>query len=242
MSTIASLFGLSRVRLLRAVLPQDCLLCGAEASIAPVCDPCREDLPTLARACPACAMPNRLGETCGSCLRRPPSFDATFAIWRYEYPVDRLVQALKFRGKLALAPFFASALRPLIERPNSEQVDILIPMPLHPKRLTERGFNQAAEIARCLTASTNADKTSPRIASRGASRVRPTLAQARLPFDQRAGNVRGAFACDLDLKGARVAVLDDVMTTGATLAELAKVLKRAGAARVENWVVARTID
>jgi len=187
-------------------------------------------------------MPNHLGETCGACRRRPPPFDATFAIWRYAYPVDRLVQALKFHGKLALAPFFAGALRFLVERPISAQVDILIPMSLHPKRLTERGFNQAAEIARYLTASTGAGQTSPQIASRAASRVRPTLAQAQLPLDRRAGNVRGAFVCGTDLKGARVAVVDDVMTTGATLAELAKVLKRAGATHVENWVVARTAD
>lgn len=157
------------------------------------------------------------------------------AAWRYAYPVDRLVQALKFHGRLAIASFFADALASLVE--PADVVDVVIPMPLHPSRLTERGFNQAAEIARHLTR-----RLGTRLAFQGASRIRRTLPQANLPLDERSRNVRGAFACTLDLTDARVAVVDDVMTTGATLGELAKVLKRAGAARVENWVVARTLD
>jgi ComF family protein len=226
----------------RAVLPQDCLLCGAATDDAPLCGPCRDELPALARSCPVCAMPSPIGEICGTCLRHRPQFDMTVAVWRYAYPADRLVQALKFHGRLALAPFFAEVLACLVERP-----DVVIPMPLHPARLTERGFNQAAEIARHLTGKLGAGKAGAgkletRLALQGASRIRRTLPQADLPFDERSRNVRGAFACALDLAGARVAVVDDVMTTGATLGELAKVLKRAGAARVENWVVARTLD
>ena len=182
-------------------------------------------------------MPSTLGEICGTCLRQPPQFDMTVAAWRYAYPVDRLVQALKFHGRLALASFFADALASLVEG-----ADVVIPMPLHPARLTERGFNQAAEIARHLTGKLGTGKPWTRLALQGASRIRRTLPQADLPVDERLRNVRGAFACALDLTGARVAVVDDVMTTGATLGELAKVLKRAGAARVENWVVARTLD
>jgi len=219
----------------QAALPQDCLLCGAASDDAPLCGPCRDELPSLPRTCPVCAMPSSLGEICGTCLRHPPQFDMTVAVWRYAYPVDRLVQALKFHGRLALASFFADELACLVER--ADVADIVMPMPLHPSRLTERGFNQAAEIARHL-----AGKPGTRLAFRGASRVRRTLPQANLPLDERARNVRGAFACALDLTGARVAVVDDVMTTGATLGELAKALKRAGAARVENWVVARTLD
>jgi len=219
-------------QVVRAALPQDCLLCGAASDDAPLCGPCRDELPALPRACPLCAMPSSFGEICGTCLRHPPQFDMTVAAWRYAYPVDRLVQALKFHGRLALASFFAGVLASLVGR-----ADVVIPMPLHPSRLTERGFNQAAEIARHLTA-----KLGTRLVLHGASRVRRTLPQADLPLDERSRNVRGAFACALDLTGARVAVVDDVMTTGATLGELAKVLKRAGAARVENWVVARTLD
>ena len=227
----------SCMRVARAALPQDCLLCGAASDDAPLCGPCRDELPALPRGCPLCAMPSALGEICGTCLRQPPPFDMTVAAWRYDYPVDRLVQALKFHGRLALASFFADALACLVER-----ADVVIPMPLHPARLTERGFNQAAEIARQLTGKLGTGKPGTRLALQGASRIRRTLPQADLPVDERSRNVRGAFACDLDLSGARVAVVDDVMTTGATLGELAKVLKRAGAARVENWVVARTLD
>ncbi len=225
----------SCTRVVRAALPQDCLLCGAPSDNAPLCGPCRDELPALSRACPLCAMPSSLGEICGTCLRHPPQFDMTVAAWRYAYPVDRLVQALKFHGRLALASFFAGVLASLVER--ADVVDVVIPMPLHPSRLTERGFTQAAEIARHLTG-----KLGTRLAFQGASRIRRTLPQANLPLDERSRNVCGAFACALDLTGARVAVVDDVMTTGATLGELAKVLKRAGAARVENWVVARTLD
>jgi ComF family protein len=218
-------------RVLQAAIPQDCLLCGSASHDAPLCVPCQAELPLPPRSCPVCAMPEPHGETCGSCLRHPPAFDMTVAAWRYAYPVDRLVQALKFHGRLALAPFFAQALASRVG-----QADLVVPMPLHHERLTERGFNQAAEIARHLTR-----KLGVRLALHGATRIRRTLPQVHLPFEERARNVRGAFACALDLTGARVAVVDDVMTTGATLGEIAKVLRRAGAARVENWVVARTL-
>jgi len=141
------------------------------------------------------------------------------------------VQALKFHGRLALSTFFARALAS-----RTTQVDVIIPMPLHASRLSERGFNQAAEIARQFPAGIRA-----KVVLRGAARIRPTRPQAELPLVERTRNVRGAFACDIDLTGARVAVVDDVMTTGATLDELAGALKRAGAVRVENWVVARTL-
>lgn len=232
MQTIGSRLLTCCRRVARAALPQDCLLCGAACDDAPLCGPCRDELPALPRACPLCAMPSPHGEICGICLQHPPQFDMTVAVWRYAYPVDRLVQALKFHGRLALASFFADALASVVER-----ADVVIPMPLHPSRLSERGFNQAAEIARHLTGILGTG-----LAIHGASRIRRTLPQANLPLDERSRNVRGAFACTLDLTGARVAVVDDVMTTGATLGALARVLKRAGAARVENWVVARTLD
>jgi ComF family protein len=242
MSMIGSRLLAMGAHAIRAGLPQDCLLCGAESDVAPLCTPCRRELPALPRSCPRCAMPSPLGEICGSCLRHPPQFDITLAVWRYAYPVDRLVQALKFHGRLALASFFAEALSSLFASRPAAPVDVVIPMPLHPGRLAERGFNQAAEIARHLTGAIAARSIQPRLALQGASRIRRTLPQAELPFDARARNVRGAFACALDLNGARVAVVDDVMTTGATLGELAKVLKQAGAARVENWVMTRTLD
>jgi ComF family protein len=210
----------------------DCLLCGAESGPELLCAACAAELPALAESCPRCALPSPAAAVCGSCLNRPPRFDATLALWRYEFPCDGLVQALKYRARLALAGFFA---RSFASRPMPE-VDLIVPMPLHPKRLAERGFNQALEIARGI-----ARHLGKPIEPRGVLRVKDTLPQTKLPYEERAKNVRGAFLCKLDLSGASVAVLDDVMTTGATLNELARALKRAGATRVENLVIARTV-
>ncbi len=110
-----------------------------------------------------------------------------------------------------------------------------MPLPLHPARLAERGFNQAAEIAKVLSRLSGIAMD-----ARLARRVRNTAAQTALPWHERATNMRGAFACDSDLAGLNIAVVDDVMTTGATLDEFARTLKKNGAARVENWVIART--
>ena len=210
----------------------DCLLCGAESGPELLCPACIGELPALPESCPQCALPSRAAAVCGSCINRSPHFDATLALWRYEFPCDGLVQALKYRAQLALAGFFA---RSLASRPLPE-VDVVLPMPLHAKRLAERGFNQALEIARGL-----ARYRGTPIEPRGVLRVKNTPPQTELPYEDRAKNVRGAFLCELDLSGASVAVLDDVMTTGATLNELARVLKRAGARRVENLVIARTV-
>jgi len=232
MSILLTWLARARSSVIGAVLDQDCVLCGAASGAAPLCLQCHAGLPMLAPGCPVCAMPCPGGEPCGTCLAHPPWFDGTVAAWRYEYPVDRLVQALKFHGRLALAPYFARALAGRVGH-----ADLVIPMPLHASRLVERGFNQAVEIASCL-----ARETGNRILPRGAVRIRPTQPQANLPLEERSKNVRGAFECGLDLAGTSIALVDDVMTTGATLNELARVLKRAGAARVENWVVARTLD
>jgi ComF family protein len=211
---------------------EDCLLCGAETDPELLCPACIAELPALFESCPQCALPSPAGAVCGSCLDRPPHFDATLALWRYEFPCDGLVQSLKYRARLALAGFFA---RSLASRPLPD-VDLIVPMPLHPRRLAERGFNQALEIARGL-----ARHLGRPIEARGVLRVKNTPPQTELPYEERAKNVRGAFLCRLDLSGASVAVLDDVMTTGATLNELARALKRAGASRVENLVIARTV-
>jgi len=211
---------------------QDCLLCGAESGLEVLCSSCLGELPTLPECCPRCALPSPRSAVCGACLRTPPYFDGTVALWRYEFPCDKLVHALKYRARLALAGCFAGCLssRPL------PQVDLVVPMPLHKKRLSERGFNQAVEIARNL-----ARRMDWPLGSRGAVRLRHTAPQTGLPYAERERNVRGAFECPLDLRGARVGVVDDVMTTGATLNELARVLKHAGASHVENFVIARTV-
>jgi ComF family protein len=210
-----------------------CFLCKGEAD-ALLCLQCDADLPRLGpELCPRCALASPRGAVCGRCLTQAPQYDATVAALAYDFPADVLVQALKFRGELSLAPFFADLLAKKLA--GSPPMDFILPVPLASRRLRERGFNQALEVARDLVRATGA-----RLAPELCERQRDTPAQVELPMAERARNVRGAFHCPRLLAGARIAVLDDVMTTGATLDEIATTLKRAGAAHVENWVIART--
>jgi ComF family protein len=216
----------------RVALAQDCALCGASSGEALLCAGCCADLPPLSESCPRCAQPSPRGAPCGACLAAPPHFDRTVAVWRYAFPCDRLIHALKYRARLPVAVFFARALAARL----AERVDMVVPMPLHRSRLAERGFNPSVEIARALTRCTG-----DALSLVAARRVRHTIPQAELPLDQRAANVRDAFSCSPGVRGRRVAVVDDVMTTGTTLDELARALKAAGALSVQNWVVARTL-
>ena len=210
-----------------------CFLCrGAARDV--LCAACDADLPRLEQAlCPRCALASPGAAVCGRCLVRPPSYDATVAALAYAFPADALVHALKFRGELALAPLLA---RFLLERlPPLRSVDCVIPVPLSKTRLRERGYNHAAEIARPVAAALHAP-----LELSLCERRRDTAPQLELPWSERERNVRGAFAPNAAVAGASIAVVDDVMTTGATLDEIAATLKQAGATRVVNWVVART--
>ena len=220
----------------RSLLAQDCLLCQGASGGLLLCQACARELPTMASACPRCAAPGADTAECGACLADPPHYDASCAAFTYAYPVDALIQAFKYGGQLALAGLFAHALyRRIGGAGGMGDVGLIMPLPLHSARLAERGFNQAAEIAKLLSRLSGIAMD-----ARRARRVRNTAAQTALPWRERATNMRGAFACGGDLAGLRIAVVDDVMTTGATLDEFARTLKKSGAARVENWVVART--
>ena len=220
----------------RRALPQRCELCAAPSASELVCAACARDLPRIGAACPVCALPASGGDVCGSCLAHAPAFDATIAAFAYAFPVDRLIHAFKYQGRLALAEWSAGAL--LAERAQRKRPDPdrLVALPLSVERQRERGYNQAAEIARLVAA-----RSGLPLMSAGVRRIRAAPPQAALPWTARERNVRGAFGCDVDLAGLRVAIIDDVMTTGATLSELARTLRAAGAAGVENWVVARTL-
>jgi ComF family protein len=217
----------------RLIAPS-CLLCSGASAGALLCAPCDADLPRLAarELCESCALPITEGKRCGACLSHPPAYDHVCAPYTYAFPVDALVQALKYRGMLAIAPLFGSALASSL----GERPDVIIPMPLADARLRERGFNQAQEIARHV-----AKISGITLMPRACRKVRDTAPQAALPWKERAKNMRKAFVCDEDFTGKHVAVVDDVMTTGATLNELARNLKQAGAARVTGLIVARTL-
>ncbi len=222
------------VTLRRVLLAQDCVLCAAPSGEGVLCDACAGDLPLLGPHCPRCANPAPADNPCGACGNAPPAFDATLAVWRYGYPLDRLVQALKYEGRLALAAEFGRALAARVAA-RATMIDLIVPMPLHPRRLRERGFNQAVEIARALLRAAPHAAMDPH----ALVRRRDTPAQAGLAHDARARNVRDAFFCPVALDGRRIALIDDVMTTGATADAAARALRRAGASHVENWVVAR---
>lgn len=217
------------------MLPQQCVLCAAGTGDHWLCAACAGDLPWHdGAACPVCALPAGTAAVCGECLRHPPAFDATFALLDYRFPVDALLQRYKYSGLLAVAGLMGTLLSARVQ--NLPRPDIIIPMPLHPTRLKERGFNQSTEIARTV-----ARQLGIPLASRTCSRIRPTQPQAGLSPQERARNLRGAFACAQDLSGQHIVLLDDVMTTATSLDALARTVKNAGAARVDCWVIARTL-
>ncbi len=213
------------------LLGQHCLLCGAgNAQNTGICSDCLSDLPWHdTNSCPQCGLASN-GLTCGACLRDTPHYDATQAVFTYAYPADAMLQRFKYGEMLALGHTFGQL---LAEKTADRTVDMIIPMPMHPKRMQERGFNQALEIARHL------DKT--KLDTHSAIRQKLTPPQASLPLKERVKNIKGAFAVHADLTGKRIAIVDDVMTSGASLNELAKTLKKAGASHIECWVMARTL-
>jgi ComF family protein len=220
-------------RWLNNALPGSCLLCGADSSNSLLCPACAGDLPmSPSSCCPQCAEPTTHGERCGACLKEPPHFDRAVAVFRYDFPVDRIIHALKYGHQLAVAEWLGQRLGEFIEPGEN----LILPMPLHPERLRERGFNQSMEIARVLGKRLNltVDRSS-------LNRNRATLPQADLPLKERHRNVRGAFECSADMTGKNILLIDDVMTTGATLNECARVLKLHGATRITAAVAARAL-
>lgn len=220
-------------------ISQKCILCASHhGGQLGLCEPCLAELPWhKASQCPQCALLSD-GSLCGSCLSTSPNFDATLATFTYGYPLDSLLQHYKYHANLNLAHTFASLWagnHPTTGNIN-RSLDLIIPIPMHKKRLKERGFNQALEIAKHLSKrlAIPLDYTS-------CERIKYTPPQASLKLKERISNMHGAFHCQQPLQNLNIAIVDDVMTTGASLNELAKTLKQAGASRVECWVMARTL-
>jgi ComF family protein len=243
---------------LRFLIPSSCALCGLHAREA-MCECCREQFFTpVGVRCRICAMPLTHSEMppgrqlcCGDCLRAPPAFDATAVATDYVAPLDQLVLALKFGDSLALAPLFAQLLADALLRfragapllpslPLAPLPALLTGVPLSATRLQIRGFNQSLEIARPL-----ARLTGIALAPQLLTRIRDTLPQAQLAPQQRRSNIAGAFDVSPQyadsLAGLHIGVVDDVITTGQTLNEIAATLKRYGVIRVTNLVFARTL-
>lgn len=219
------------------LFPVHCRLCAVRTGTAlSLCTDCRSDLPWAGPACDRCGIrlagPGQL--LCGTCQQHPPHFDTTTALLQYRPPVDYLVQRLKFSGELAIAPLLATLLAQRLVSAAVPRPELIVPVPLHRSRLRERGFNQATEIARRL-----GRRLQLPVDQRLCVRTRKTDAQSLLPVKIRHWNVRNAFAVTGEIPGCHAAIVDDVMTTGHTVNELARALKRAGAERVDVWVIAR---
>lgn len=223
--------------------PPTCVLCGDPgAGGLDLCRCCREDLPYSTLSCRQCALPLESESTsaiCGVCQKNPPHYQRTTSLYLYAPPVDRLITQLKFNHKLEnarllgtlMAENLSQALATAPDRP-----ECIIPVPLHKNRIRQRGYNQALELARPI-----ARRLGIALDLSHCRRQRETLEQSQLAAKQRRKNVRGAFELQPGFKPKHVAIVDDVMTTGQTVGELARLLTRHGVQQVDVWVCARAV-
>lgn len=217
-----------------------CVGCLQGAGQAGLCSGCIDDLPRNDRACARCALPlaefasRQPRPLCGPCLAHPPAFRRVVAPWLYAFPVNSLIGRFKYSGNRAFGKPLTHLLADEIIQRDSPIPDCLIPVPMHQKRERRRGFNQAEEMAFWL-----GDRLAVPVNSHCLRRRRENPAQSGLNRRQRLKNLRGAF----EVRGpipARVALIDDVMTTGATVEELSRLLRKRGAESIEVWALART--
>lgn len=221
---------------------QTCLLCdeSADAMLA-ICTSCEAELPWLGGHCLVCALPlPAQGLICGACLQRPPSFQRVEAPWRYAFPIDSLINRFKHQAKWPLGRLLAELLSQHLQHAFDEGLprpDLLLPVPLADKRQRQRGFNQAGMLAQWLSARLHLP-----LQPHWLLRLLDTPAQQQLDAASRKRNLRRAFALapDSQVTGLHLALVDDVLTTGATAESLARLLKEAGAARVDVYCLART--
>jgi ComF family protein len=222
------------------LMPTRCLVClEAGADGHDLCVDCQKALPWNDKACSRCGLPMPESvASCGRCLKKPPPLDRVHAAFDYGFPVDRLLPRFKFHHDLAAGRELAEAMRAVLAEAlpvdAADRPQALVAVPLHPRRLRQRGYNQALELAKPL--STTFAIPLLRDALR---RIRDIAPQSGLGALARRRNPRGAFTIGADALPSHVALVDDVMTTGATLYECARALRRAGVQRVEAWVVAR---
>ena len=225
-------------------LPNNCLLCLAspDEMQSDICHACLADLPWQQTCCARCALPLPHASTrCGRCLARPPAFCHAVVPLLYRFPLDALIPAFKYRRHnrygLLLARQLADHLQQHLAEPEALIPELLVPIPMHPKRQAQRGYNQAFELTRDLAGALHLPCRADLL-----QRARQTAAQEGLDAAARRRNLRGAFTCPhpAQLEGLHLALIDDVMTTGATLNEASRTLLAAGAASVQVWCVART--
>jgi len=229
-----NIFSLSK-NLWDFILPQCCVLCGAKATNK-ICETCIATLPRIQEHCACCGTAlEYFAHQCGECLKNPPPFTRTIAAFHYTHPVSDLIIALKFCERLLYAELCGQLLAQqlLVHYQGKNKPSLIFPVPLHKKRLCERGYNQALEIARPI-----AQELKLPLAKYHTHRIKNTMAQTTLNAIERHKNVKHAFVITEKVP-MHVAVIDDVITTGSTVREFCRVLKQAGAKEIDVWCVAR---
>ena len=230
--------------MLAALFPRRCILCDQLAGLLNCCPACRQDLPWITSPCSRCGdvLPvDYRGSVCANCsqLRSPVSRIVSALI--YEYPVDQLIGMAKFRARAdsahALGELLAIHLLARFDQGDLTLPDLIMPVPLHRRRMARRGFNQATEIARPLAKALNLP-----LYPDGCRRVRDTAEQTRLDALQRLKNTRDAFRASAKMDAMHIAVIDDVITTGSTVRSMAIALRAAGARKIQVWTVARAVS
>ena len=219
------------------IAPAICFLCGAYTDAARLfCKSCRGDFARIEQSCPRCgrAMAHG-GLVCPSCSAHPPGYDRLIAPFHYSYPVSLLIKLLKYNNKIEISRELGRALADAVIARGGSLPDAIVPVPLHPLRAMRRGYNQAREIAVALAAQLQLP-----VASGLVRRIRHTRPQFDLGPAERRRNVQGAFRLNHRPRYHSVAIVDDIVTTGTTVNELARVLRRAGVTTIEVWAGART--
>lgn len=223
------------------LFPATCILCNASSKRKlDLCLACETDLPFLKNYCMRCAHPLPEGQIiCGTCLNNPEASPIrAFALFYYQAPIKQLLLSLKFNNRLVNAKILGELLANYLDDQyqNQDKPEVIIPMPLHPIRLRERGYNQALELARPI-----AKKLKIPIDKSSVERIKNTLAQARLPTKKRTQNIKQAFSVNkTKMKHYKyVAVIDDVITTGNTATELCKILYQEGVEKIDVWCTAK---
>ncbi|MGH8506811.1 MAG: ComF family protein [Stenotrophobium sp.] len=211
-----------------------CCFCSAKTQGTAICAGCRRSLPWNHCACPGCARPQIHAAPCPACLKKPLPFDRAWATFRLEAPVQQGVHQLKYHAGLNQARLLGTLMGQRLAQRSQPLPTLVIPVPLHDTRLMRRGYNQALELARGVQRVLDIE-----VDASAARRLRRTRDQIGLTPAQRRRNVHEAFAIDARVAGRHIALLDDVMTTGATLADLARAARHAGATRIEAWALAR---
>lgn len=226
--------------ILSTLYPGNCLLCGSKCGEKQyICPDCLHELPHNRNSCYQCALPltttTHQPALCGLCQKHAPVYDRILSPFHYDAPIDHLISRFKFNGKLHTGRLLSSLLGDFIGQQQIKLPELIVPVPLHSTRLRKRGYNQSLELARPLSRRFNIP-----LDYACCRRIKPTASQSDLERSERRRNIRGAFEVTTDLKGAHIVLIDDVVTTGSTVSELAREFIRAGVKRVDVWAVART--